>query len=224
MNDIMKIIEALKNSCTLLKGVTKTIENETKEQRGGFLGMLLGTLGPSLLGNLLTGRKGIMRADDGIVRAGNGSKKNLKLLLLFHPLTNIEISEYYKNEPRFNGVYSRNNLPNKIKKGAYGINLDEYKNTGTHWVSLFAKKKYTVYFDSFGVEHIHKEINKFINNDIKINIFRIQAYDSIMCGYFCIKFINYMLKSKTLLDYTNLFSPNDFKKNDRVIKRIFKNE
>ena len=98
-------------------------------------------------------------------------------------------------------MYSRNNLPNKIKKGAYVINLDEYKNTGTHWVSLFVKPKYTVYFDSFGVEHIPKEINKFIRNDIKINIFRIQAYDSIMCGYFCIEFINYMLKRKKLLDY-----------------------
>ena len=76
----------------------------------------------------------------------------------------------------------------------------------------------------FGIEHIPKEINKFINNDIKSNIFRIQAYDSIMCGYFCIEFINYMLKGKTLLDYTNLFSPNNFKKNDQIIKRIFKNE
>ena len=130
-------------------------------------------------------------------------------------------------------MYSRNNLPNKIKKGAYVINLDEYENMGTHWVSLFVKPKYTVYFDSFGVEHIPKEINKFIrskelgsavNNDIKSSIFRIQAYDSIMCGYFCIEFINYMLKGKTLLDYTNLFSPNDFKKNDQVIKRIFKDE
>ena len=71
MND-MKIIEALENSGILLKGVTKTIENETKERRGGFLGMLLGTLGASLLGNLLTGGKGIMRAGDGIVRAGDG--------------------------------------------------------------------------------------------------------------------------------------------------------
>ena len=69
------------------------------------------------------------------------------------------------------------------------------------------------------MEHIPKEINKFINNDIEI-----QAYDSIMCGYFCIEFINYMLKDKTLLDYTNLFSPNNFKKNDQIIKRIFKNE
>ena len=152
-------------------------------------------------------------------------KKPLNSLLTFHPLTNIEINEYYKNEPRFNGVYSRNNLPNKIKKGAYVINLDEYENTGTHWVSLFVKPKYTVYFDSFGVEHIPKGINKFIGNKkIKASIFRIQTYDSIMCGYFCIKFINYMLKGKTLLDYTNLLSPNDFKKSDQAIKRIFKNE
>ena len=121
-------------------------------------------------------------------------------------------------------MYSRNNLPNKIKKGAYVINLDEYKNTGTHWVALFVKPKYAVYFDSFGIEHIPKEINKFINNNIKSNIFRIQVYDSIMCGYSCIEFISYMLKGKILLDYTNLFSPNDFKKNDQLIKRIFKNE
>ena len=141
-------------------------------------------------------------------------------------MTNIEISEYYSNEPRFNGVYSRDNLPNKIKKVAYVINLDEYENSGTHWVSLFVKTNEVIYFDSFGVENIPKEINKFIGNNkkIKASIFRIQAYDSIMCGYFCIEFINYMLKGKTLLDYTNLFSPNDFKKNDQIIKRIFKNE
>ena len=72
MNDIIKIIEALENSDILLKGVTKTIESETKEQRGRFLSMLLGTLGASLLGNLLTGGKGIMRAGDGILGAGAG--------------------------------------------------------------------------------------------------------------------------------------------------------
>ena len=76
MNDIIKIIEALENAGILLKGVTKTIENETKERRGGFLSMLLGTLGASLLGNLLTGGKGIVRAGEGIVRAGKGAKKN----------------------------------------------------------------------------------------------------------------------------------------------------
>ena len=75
MNDIMKIIKALENSGILLKGVSKTIKDETKEQRSGFLSMLLGTLGASLLGNLLTGGKGIVRAGDGIVRAGSGSKK-----------------------------------------------------------------------------------------------------------------------------------------------------
>ena len=74
MNDIIKIIEALENSGILLKGATKTIENETKEQRGGSLSMLLGTLGASLLGNLLSG-KGLARADEGIVRAGKGVKK-----------------------------------------------------------------------------------------------------------------------------------------------------
>ena len=95
-------------------------------------------------------------------------------------------------------------------------------NTGTHWISLFVKTKGAIYFDSFGIEHIPKEIELAIDNKkIKANIFRIQAYDSIMCGYCCIEFINYMLKGKTLLDYTNLFVPNDFKKNHRVIKRIF---
>ena len=73
IKDIMKIIEELENSSILLKGVSKTIENEAKEQRGGFLSMLLGTLGASLLGNLLTGGKGIMRAGDGIVHAGEGN-------------------------------------------------------------------------------------------------------------------------------------------------------
>ena len=92
MNDIVKIIEALENSGILLKGVTKTIENETKEQRGGFLSMLLGTVGASLLDDLLTG-KGMMRAGEGIVRAGEGSatskakgegaKKNPKFAITF---------------------------------------------------------------------------------------------------------------------------------------------
>ena len=102
MNDIMKITEALESSGILLEGVSKTIENETKEQRGGFLSMFLGTLGASLLGILLTG-KGMMRAGEAIIRAGEGSgskkKKKLNSLLPFHPLTNIEISEYYKIEP-----------------------------------------------------------------------------------------------------------------------------
>ena len=80
-------------------------------------------------------------------------------------------------------------------------------------------------FDSFGLEHITKEIKTFINNkNIKTNIFRIQAYDSIMCGYFCIGFINFMLAGKTLTDFTSLFSPYDFDENDNIILSYFKDE
>ena len=78
------------------------------------------------------------------------------------------------------------------------------------------------YFDSFGVEHIPKEIKKFIGSkNIIANIFRIQAYDSILCGYFCIGFINFMFKGKSLTDYANIFSPNNFKKNDDIILNHF---
>ena len=126
--------------------------------------------------------------------------------------------KYYENKSRFNGVYPRDNLPNKIKDGAYVINLDEYSDIGTHWVALWVNNDNVTYFDSFGVEHISKEIIKFIENrNIKTNIFKIQAYDSIMCGYFCIGFIDFMFKGKSLTEYTYLFSPNDFKKNDDTI-------
>ena len=95
------------------------------------------------------------------------------------------------------------------------INLDEYKSIGTHRIALYVDANNAVYFDSFGVEHIPKEIKKFIGNKNTItNIYRIQAYDSIMCGYFCIGFIDLMLKGKSLLDYTSLFSPNNYEKND----------
>ena len=104
----------------------------------------------------------------------------------------------------------------KIKDGAYIINLDEYSDIGTHWVALYVSNNDVTYFDSFGVEHIPKEIKAFIGNkNIKTNIFRIQAYDSVMCGYFCIGFIDFMFKGKSLTDFTNLFSPNDFQKTMR---------
>ena len=123
----------------------------------------------------------------------------------------MKYKKYYENKPRFNGVYSRDNLP-KIKDGAYVINLDEYSDIGTHWVALYVQNNNVTYFDSFGVEHIPKEIRTFISNkNIKTNIFRIQAYDSIMCGYFCIGFIDFMLTGKTLTDFTNFFPPNNFK-------------
>ena len=136
--------------------------------------------------------------------------------MLSHPLTKFEIQKYYQNEPRLNGVYSRENLPKtkfneKIKDGEYVTNLDEYSHTGTHWIALHALNNNVTYFDSFGVEHIPKEIKTFINNkNIKTNIFKIQGCDSIMCGCFCIGFIDFMLAGKILTDFTHLFSPINF--------------
>ena len=132
----------------------------------------------------------------------------------------------YENESRFNGVYSRDNLPNKIGDGAYVINLDEYSHIGTHWIALYVKNNDITNFDSFGVEHIPTEIIKFINRplqnkNVMTNIFRIQAQDSIMCRYFCIGLINFMFKGKSLTDYANPFSPNDFKKHDDTILNYF---
>ena len=148
-----------------------------------------------------------------------------------HPLTNFEIQEYYQNEPRFNGVFSRDNLlfnirpkglDSVVKNGAYVINLDEYHDIGTHWVALYVNNKTVTYFDSFGVEHIAEEIMKFIaRKKIIANIYRIQAYDSIMCGYFFLGFINFMFNGKSLKNYTDLFSPKDFKKNDDIILKYF---
>ena len=114
-----------------------------------------------------------------------------------------------------------------MKNDAYVINLDEYADVGTHWIALYAnvENNEAIYFDSFGVEHIPKEIKKFIRNkDIKTNIFRIQVSNSIMCGYFCIGFIDFMFSGKTLIDFTGLLSPYDFEKNDKIILKYFKNE
>ena len=94
----------------------------------------------------------------------------MRFLMPPHPLKNFEIQNYYKNEPRSNGVFSRNNLPKKIKDGAYVINLDEYADVGTHWIALFYNRNETVCLDSFGVEHVPEEIKKFIRNkSIKTN-------------------------------------------------------
>ena len=87
----------------------------------------------------------------------------------------------------------------------------------------FAKKNEVVYFDSFGIEQIPAEIKKFIGNrNIKANIYRLQANNSVLCGYFCIGFIDSMLAGKTLIDYTNLFSPHDFNKHDSIALSYFK--
>ena len=100
---------------------------------------------------------------------------------------------------------------------AYVINLDEYKSIGTHSISLYENDNNIIYFDNFWVEHIPKEILKIkVNKNMITNICRIQAYDLIMCGYFCT-----YVKSKSLFDYTNLFFPNDYGKNDKIMLKYF---
>ena len=83
-------------------------------------------------------------------------------LMTPHPLTNFEIQKYYQKEPRFNGAFSRNNLPLKIKNGVYVINLDEYADLGTHWIALFCDRNEIVYSDNFDVEHVAEEIKNLL--------------------------------------------------------------
>ena len=118
-------------------------------------------------------------------------------------------------------MYSRNNL-SKIKVGTYIINF-EYELIGAHWITLYLNDNNVKYFDSFGVENIPKKKNrKFIGNkNIITNISRVQAYDAIMCRYFCIGFIDFALKSKSLLEYSNVSSPNDYGKIDKIILKYF---
>ena len=97
-----------------------------------------------------------------------------------HPLSNFEIQKYHQNEPRFNGVYSRDNLP-KLKDRTYVINFDEYSDIETYLIVLYVLKNNVTYYEIFGVEHIPKEINTVIGNkNLKTNIFRTQANDSII--------------------------------------------
>ena len=147
--------------------------------------------------------------------------RNLRSKKIFnstHPLINFELEAYYQNEPRFNGVFSRDNLPNKMRGGAYIITLGKYSDIRTHWVPLYVSNETLTYCNCFGVEHIPKEIKKFFDNkNIATNIFRMQAYNSVMFGYFCIGFIDFMFNGNSLTDFTNLFSPTDFKRNDEII-------
>ena len=133
------------------------------------------------------------------------------------------MQNYFQNEPKFNGVYSRTNLL-KIKDEAYVTNLDECKLIGNHWIAFYVNGDNVTYFDSFGVERSPKGIKKFIDNKILItNIYGIQGNDSILCGYFCINFIESMLKDKSLLVYTIYFLLTNMKKkkHDKIILKYF---
>ena len=128
-----------------------------------------------------------------------------------HPLPNLETQKFYLNEPKFNGVYSRDNSLDKIKDEVYVINLDEYADIGTHYIALYALNNDLTYFESFGIEHIPKEMKRFIGNtkNMQASIFRIETYGSIMCGYFSIGFIDFMLNGKSITEFTSLLSPNN---------------
>ena len=127
-----------------------------------------------------------------------------------HLLNNFGIQKYYQYDSRFKGVHSRDNVPNKIKDGVYLINLDEYSDIGTHWMALYTLNNNVTYFDSFDVEHILREIKKFIDKStITTNIFIIKAYNLVICQWFFIGFIDFMLEGKSLTDFTNNFSPNN---------------
>ena len=130
------------------------------------------------------------------------------------PLNNFEIQKYCQNKPKCSGVYSRKNL-SKIKNGIFIMNLDECESLETHRIILNANAENVTYFDSFRVEHVSEEIRKFSKNVIA-NTYRIQAYHSIMCEYFCIGFIDFTWKDENLLEYTNLFSAYNYKKNDKI--------
>ena len=115
----------------------------------------------------------------------------------------------------------------KLKDGTYVINLNTFEAIGTHWIALYGNDDNrspsydATYFDSFAVEHIPKEIKKFIENkNIITNLYKIQAYDSMMCGCFCIGLIDFKL-GKSLLDLKNIFSSNEYEKNDKIILRYF---
>ena len=124
-----------------------------------------------------------------------------------HSLTYFEMRNDYQNELKFKVVYSQNSLLNTMKDEAYVVNLDEHKSIGSHWIALYANGNTVTYF----------EIKRFIDiKNIITNIFKIQAYGSMMCGFLCIGFIDFMCKGKM-----NLFSPHDFKKNDKVILNYF---
>ena len=110
-----------------------------------------------------------------------------------------------------------------MKNGAYVINLNDQKSKGTNWVSSFIDRYTAIYFDSFGIEYIRQEVlNKIRDKSITQNIFRIQDNEPLVCGFYCIAFIEYMLAGKTLLEYTNSFSPNGYKKNKKIICKYFK--
>ena len=131
-------------------------------------------------------------------------------------MTNFEIQKYYQNEPRFNGVYSRDNLADKIKNETDVINLDEYSDIGTHWIAFYALSlEFNMSQNKFETLLVIKILRDLRSQK---NIFRIQTYDSVMSGYFCIGFFDFMLKGKSATNFTNIFSQNLLKNDDIILE------
>jgi hypothetical protein len=131
--------------------------------------------------------------------------------------------DYYKGDSLFGGVYSIDNLPKKILNTFYIVNFNKQKEPGSHWVCVISiNESRCYYFDSFGI-YPPPEIKKFMydsNTEILINTYRIQALDSMMCGYFCIYMINEMCKGRQFYDILLEFDPNNYKKNDQLILNL----
>ena len=138
-----------------------------------------------------------------------------KFLIPAHSLKNIEIREYYQNKPNFNGFYTRDNFPKKIKGGVQKISFNEYADIGNHWIALYVSMEVNC-FDSFKVEHVPIEKKNIGQKNIKTNISRIQANNLIMFRYFCLRFIDFMLSGETLINYTRNFTRNENKNHKKI--------
>ena len=190
---------------------------------GWFLGKILGPLiktGLSLIGNVLKPLAKSVLVPLGLTVAASATDAAIekKILGSGHPwdfLKQIKVN--------WNLMVFFQEIIDLKKRWVICNKLDEFKSTGMHCIALCVNGGNVTYFDNFGVEHIPKENNKFIRNkNITTNIYRIQPYNSILCGCFSIGLIDFMLKGKSLLDYVNLFSPNEYEK--KIIeKTILKN-
>ena len=109
------------------------------------------------------------------------------------------------------------------KDGTYTINVGQYESVGTHWLALYVNGDNITYFDSFGLQYIPKEVNIFIHKKYHHKYLRNTANNSIICGYFCIGFLVFVLKGRSLLDCINMFSPNKYGKNNKMILECLKN-
>ena len=177
----------------MIKGTTQTIENETKEQRCGFLGKLLSTLDANLLGSMLAAK--------GVIRAGNWV---YRLTLKYKSIARINLSLK---------VFIHKIIYQKL----WGLHSKSWwvAVSGAHWIALHTNANSVTYLDSFVVEHIPEKIKRFIGNkSIITNIFRVKTYNSMMHGYFCNRFVDFMFNGKSLTDFRNLFSLHNFKKKD----------